>query len=147
MVAAGQRNPQHFHYVCTGSAPLCTSDPHVCAQTAGKQSCCLAGWQAVADRRAGACVPGQPADARIWPRVDEIAPGTQPPDDRRRPDDRPPAPSPPPVGPARILIDRGLRVLDTLKLPRLRRWSRPACAAQPQAEHDTLVPSPAGFGS
>jgi hypothetical protein len=36
MVAARQQNPQHFHCVCTGSAPLRTSDPHVCAQTAGR---------------------------------------------------------------------------------------------------------------
>jgi hypothetical protein len=37
MVMAMQRNPQHFHCLCTGSASLRTSHPHVCAQTAGKQ--------------------------------------------------------------------------------------------------------------
>ena len=35
--AARQRNPQHFHRACTGSALLCTSHPHLCAQSAGKQ--------------------------------------------------------------------------------------------------------------
>src|SRR6185437_973395 len=40
LVPASLRNPQHFHRLCTGLAPLRTSHPHVCAQTAGKQSCC-----------------------------------------------------------------------------------------------------------
>ena len=130
MVAARQRNPQHFHHLCTGSALLRTSDPHVCAQTAGKQSCCLPGWQAVADRCAGACVPGQPAGcedlARAWMRSAQegshrmiaVAQRTG----RRAFTVGPPIP--------RIPIGRGMRVLDTLKLARLRRrWSRPACAA------------------
>ena len=39
LVPASLRNPQHFHRLCTGLAPLRTSHPHVCAQTAGKQSC------------------------------------------------------------------------------------------------------------
>ena len=39
LVPARLRNPQHFHRLCTGLAPLRTSHPHVCAQTAGKQSC------------------------------------------------------------------------------------------------------------
>jgi hypothetical protein len=44
LVPARLRNPQHFHRLCTGLAPLRTSHPHVCAQVAGKQSCCrLAG--------------------------------------------------------------------------------------------------------
>ena len=57
--AARQRNPQHFHRVRTGSVPLRTSHPHVCAQPAGKQSSCRAGRQS-ADQRASACVT-QPA--------------------------------------------------------------------------------------
>ena len=40
LAPASLRNPQHFHRLCTGLAPLRTSHPHVCAQTAGKQSCC-----------------------------------------------------------------------------------------------------------
>lgn len=44
LVPASLRNPQHFHRLCTGLAPLRTSHPHVCAQTAGQQS---------SDRRAG----------------------------------------------------------------------------------------------
>lgn len=39
LVPARLRNPQHFHRLCTGLAPLRTSHPHVCAQAAGKQSC------------------------------------------------------------------------------------------------------------
>jgi hypothetical protein len=39
LVPASLRNPQHFHGLCTGLAPLRTSHPHVCAQTAGRQSC------------------------------------------------------------------------------------------------------------
>ena len=39
LVPASLRNPQHFHRLCTGLAPLRTSHPHVCAQAAGKQSC------------------------------------------------------------------------------------------------------------
>jgi hypothetical protein len=39
LVLASLRNPQHFHRLCTGLAPLRTSHPHVCAQTAGKRSC------------------------------------------------------------------------------------------------------------
>ena len=39
LVPASRRNPQHFHRLCTGLAPLRTSHPHVCAQTARKQSC------------------------------------------------------------------------------------------------------------
>jgi hypothetical protein len=43
--APGQRNPQHFHRACTGSVLLRTSHPHVCAQSAGKQSAWRAGRQ------------------------------------------------------------------------------------------------------
>jgi hypothetical protein len=39
LVPASLRNPQHFHRLCTGLAPLRTSHPHVCAQATGKQSC------------------------------------------------------------------------------------------------------------
>ena len=39
LVPARLRNPQHFHRLCTGLAPLRTSHPHVCAQAAGKQAC------------------------------------------------------------------------------------------------------------
>ena len=45
MCAPGQRNPQHFHRACTGSVLLRTSHPHVCAQSAGKQSAWRAGRQ------------------------------------------------------------------------------------------------------
>ena len=38
LVPARLRNPQHFHRLCTGLAPLRTSHPHVCAQAAGEQS-------------------------------------------------------------------------------------------------------------
>jgi hypothetical protein len=38
MGAAGGRDPQHFHRVRTGSGPLCTRHPHVCAHKA----CCCA---------------------------------------------------------------------------------------------------------
>ena len=38
MGAARRRDPQHFHRVRTGSGPLCTRHPHVCAQKA----CCCA---------------------------------------------------------------------------------------------------------
>jgi hypothetical protein len=48
LVPIRPRNPQHFHRLCTGLAPLPTSHPHVCAQTAAKPSC--VGWQAAADR-------------------------------------------------------------------------------------------------
>ena len=45
-----------------------------------------------------------------------------------------------PAGP-RIPIGRGMRVLDTLKLPRLRRrWSRPACAAATTSRNMTAGP-------
>lgn len=60
LVPARLRNPQHFHRLCTGLAPLRTSHPHVCAQAAGKQSC--VGWPAAADRH-GAPVPVCPASA------------------------------------------------------------------------------------
>ena len=60
LVPARPRNPQHFHRLCTGLAPLRTSHPHVCAQAAGKQSC--VGWPAAADRH-GAPVPVCPASA------------------------------------------------------------------------------------
>jgi hypothetical protein len=48
LVPARPRNPQRFHRLCTGLAPLRTSHPHVCAQTAGSSP--LVGWQAAADR-------------------------------------------------------------------------------------------------
>jgi hypothetical protein len=61
MGAARPRNPQHFHRVRTGSAPLCTGHPHACAQTAGKQSSY--------PQRAAPCVPGQAhPDARLQAR-------------------------------------------------------------------------------
>ena len=78
-------------------------------------------------------MPGQPAGcedlARAWMRSPQegsyrmiVAKRTG----RSRIHRRPPFP--------RIPIGRGLRVLDTLKLPRLRRWSRPPALPQPQAE-------------
>jgi hypothetical protein len=48
LVPARLRNPQHFHRLCTGLAPLRTSHPHVCAQAAGKKSC--VSWRAAVDR-------------------------------------------------------------------------------------------------
>ena len=99
-----------------------------------QESTPVACWQAVADRRAGACVPGQPAGcenlARAWMRSPQegsyrmiaVAQRTGRPRIHRRP----PVP--------RIPIGRGLRVLDTLTLPRLRRWSRLPALPQPQAE-------------
>jgi hypothetical protein len=39
LAPASLRNPQHFHRLCTGLAPLRTSHPHVCAQAVGKKSC------------------------------------------------------------------------------------------------------------
>jgi hypothetical protein len=44
-VRPGQRDPQHFHRAYTGSVLLRTSHPHVCAQSAGKQSAWRAGRQ------------------------------------------------------------------------------------------------------
>jgi len=46
MGAARRRNPQHFHRIRTGSVPLRTSHPHLCAQPAGKQF----SWQAAGQR-------------------------------------------------------------------------------------------------
>ena len=151
MLAGRQRNPQHFHRVCTGSALLRTSDPHVCAQTAGKVHrqqgsspvACLPAWQAVAHRRAGACVPGQPAGWRgSGPGLDEIAPGRQPPDDRLRPEDRPPAHPPP--------ARRSRASRSVAECASSIRSSCPGCAAgharlrcrNHKPKHDTLVPSP-----
>jgi hypothetical protein len=54
LVPARLRNPQHFHRLCTGLAPLRTSHPHVCAQTAGKQSCVGGRQQRIS---AGTCLP------------------------------------------------------------------------------------------
>ena len=59
LVPARLRNPQHFHRLCTGLAPLRTSHPHVCAQAAGKQSC--VGWQAAADRHRRRYLLARPA--------------------------------------------------------------------------------------
>ena len=59
LVPARLRNPQHFHRLCTGLAPLRTSHPHVCAQAAGKQSC--VGWQAAADRHGRRYLYARPA--------------------------------------------------------------------------------------
>ena len=57
LVPASLRNPQHFHRLCTGLAPLRTSHPHVCAQTTGKQSSCrLAGSSGSAPAPAQALV-------------------------------------------------------------------------------------------
>jgi hypothetical protein len=52
--AARQRNPQHFHRARTGSVPLRTSHPHICAQPAGTRSSCRAGQ--AAGQRARGCV-------------------------------------------------------------------------------------------
>ena len=61
LVPARPRNPQHFHRLCTGLAPLRTSHPHVCAQTAGKQSCCrLAGSSGSARAPVLACPASAP---------------------------------------------------------------------------------------
>jgi len=49
LVPARLRNPQHFHRLCTGLAPLRTSHPHVAHRQQGQQSC--VGWLAAADRR------------------------------------------------------------------------------------------------
>ena len=49
--------------------------------TDSREAVLLRGWQAEADRRAGACVPGQRAGCEDLAR--------QLPDDRRRPEDRP----------------------------------------------------------
>jgi hypothetical protein len=57
--AAGRRNPQHFHRVRTGLAPLRTSHPHVCAQAA--RSSPLAGQAASPAGRAVRAVCRQPA--------------------------------------------------------------------------------------
>jgi hypothetical protein len=58
LVPARLRNPQHFHRLCTGLAPLRTSHPHVCAQVAGKQSCCrLAGSSGSAPAPVLVCRP------------------------------------------------------------------------------------------
>jgi len=59
LVPARLRNPQHFHRLCTGLAPLRTSHPHVCAQAAGKQSC--VGWPAAADRHGRRYLYARPA--------------------------------------------------------------------------------------
>jgi hypothetical protein len=61
LVPASLRNPQHFHRLCTGLAPLRTSHPHVCAQAAGSSP--LVGWQAAADRHGAPVLvcPGQRA--------------------------------------------------------------------------------------
>ena len=82
-------------------------------------------WLAGSSRSARLCSRARPA-CRMrgsGPGRDEIAPGRQLPDDRRQ-EDRQPAHPPPPARPAHPDRPR-LRVLDTLKLPRLRRWSRP----------------------
>ena len=47
MGAARPRNPQLFHRTRTGSTPLRTSHPHLCAQPAGKQSSCCTGGQPI----------------------------------------------------------------------------------------------------
>jgi len=60
MVATRQRNPQHFHRVRTGSAPLRTSHPHVCTQT-GKHSSC---WRADSSGSARPPVPACPSACR-----------------------------------------------------------------------------------
>jgi hypothetical protein len=60
LVPARLRNPQHFHRLCTGLAPLRTSHPHVCAQVAGKQSCCrLAGSSGSAPAPVLVCRPAR----------------------------------------------------------------------------------------
>ena len=60
LVPARLRNPQHFHRLCTGLAPLRTSHPHVCAQAAGKQSCRrLAGSSGSAPAPVLACRPAR----------------------------------------------------------------------------------------
>ena len=65
LVPASLRNPQHFHRLCTGLAPLRTSHPHVCAQTAGEQSSGrLAGW--LAGRQAGSSGSAR-APVRVCP--------------------------------------------------------------------------------
>ena len=62
LALASLRNPQHFHRLCTGLAPLRTSHPHVCAQTAGQQSSGRpAGRQQRTGAGAGPCMPGQRA--------------------------------------------------------------------------------------
>ena len=53
MGAARRRNPQHFHRIRTGSVPLRTSHPHLCAQPAGKQFSCHAGRPPVSAVLAG----------------------------------------------------------------------------------------------
>jgi len=75
LVPASLRNPQHFHRLCTGLAPLRTSHPHVCTQTAGKQSCC---WLAASSGSARAPVLAGRASA---PRVsvrDTLVPSPAP---------------------------------------------------------------------
>ena len=71
MSAAGRRNPQHFHRLCTGLVPFCTSDPQAYAHTAG-QAVLLPGWQPAADQCAGACVTCPPCRTP-GPGVDGIA--------------------------------------------------------------------------
>ena len=61
LVPARLRNPQHFHRLCTGLAPLRTSHPHVCAQAAGKQSCRRLAGSSGSAWGAGTCMPGQRA--------------------------------------------------------------------------------------
>jgi hypothetical protein len=65
---ARQRNPQHFHCACTGSAVLRTSHPHLCAQPAGKQPSCRTGRQQPISTPV--LVVTQPADS--GPGADEI---------------------------------------------------------------------------
>ena len=71
--AVRQRNPQHFHRSRTGSMPLRTSHPHVCAQPAGTRSSSRAGH--AAGQRARDCVTtvGTPDREAPRPGPDEIA--------------------------------------------------------------------------
>ena len=107
LVPAGLRNPQHFHRLCTGLAPLRTSHPHVCAQAAGKRSC--VGWQAAADlHRRRYSYAGQRAACENPRHAGPIAP--LPGRDRR-----PPPPGltssrrwKPSLGPGRALVGTGM---------------------------------------
>jgi hypothetical protein len=65
LVPARLRNPQHFHRLCTGLAPLRTSHPHVCAQEAGEAVPVSAGRQQRIGAIAGTCTPASAPRAKI----------------------------------------------------------------------------------
>jgi hypothetical protein len=71
MAMAMQRNPQHFHCLCTDSVPLRTSHPHVCAQ---RETALLSGLEG-GSGPAPVLVPAQPTGcrdlARAWLRSPE----------------------------------------------------------------------------